>query len=48
MSPFVVDTLAVLGIYAIWRGYQLAQQHRERVMRERVVMLLWAAAQHAR
>jgi hypothetical protein len=39
-----VATLAVAGIYYVWRVYQLAQFKRQRTLRERVAYMLWVMA----
>lgn len=40
-----VAALAVATLYYVWRGYF---QSRQRLLRQRVVSLLWAVADHAK
>jgi hypothetical protein len=47
MQLFVLTypTLAVSAIYCLWQVYQRAIVLRERVLRERVVYMLWILAE---
>jgi hypothetical protein len=40
-----VAVLAIAGLYYSWRERMLKEQHRRRVLRERVAFMLWTAAQ---
>jgi hypothetical protein len=42
--PYWLCTLAVVGIYCIWRVYVQAQVRRQRTLRERVTYMLWVMA----
>lgn len=48
MAPLVVETLAVVSIYYLWRGYAVARHQQARLLRERVAMMLWKAAETVR
>jgi hypothetical protein len=39
--------LAVTLLYAGWRSHQRSEQKRQRLLRERVAYMLWAAAERA-
>jgi hypothetical protein len=38
------SALAVATLYYYWRSYHQAQQHRLRLLRERVTYMLWVMA----
>jgi hypothetical protein len=42
-----VAALAVAVIFYTWRGYHGVLLRRERTIRERIALLLWAAAEQA-
>jgi hypothetical protein len=39
-----IAALAIASIYYIWRTYREVKTHRDQILRERVALMLWKAA----